>query len=289
MNPKLFTNHAVSTERILYSASAFARASLIYAQEIGTLQALQPHISRRAKLDSFLFFVVVDGAGELVYEGEKYALQAGDSVFIDCRKPYAHQPKKEALWTLKWIHFNGSNLPNIHKKYEERGGKPVFASRDVAGLIRTVDRCYEVASGQSHIRDMEINGILSELLTLIMKQTVREAGAVSQREYAKRVQPAAIKAYIDIHFSQKLTLESLASQFFVDKTYLARIFKVQYGVTLMEYIYAVRMAKAKELLRFTQDTIEQVGEAVGVEDANYFSRVFKKFEGITPSEYRRQW
>ena len=80
MNPTFFTNRSVNTARILYTPSAFARASLLYVQEIGTLQALQPHISRRTKLDSFLFFVVVDGVGELYYEGKKYDLHAGDAV-----------------------------------------------------------------------------------------------------------------------------------------------------------------------------------------------------------------
>jgi len=289
MTPNLFTNRSVSTERILYSASAFARASLLYTQEVGTLQALQPHISRRTQLDSFLFFVVLDGAGELHYEGRRYALNAGDTVFIDCMKPYSHQPHENALWTLKWVHFQGVTLPGIYKKYRDRGGKPVFRPEDPVPFTELIDRCYETASGHSHIRDMELNSILAELLVCIMQQTVREGSSQKPREYTKRVQPAAVKAYIDVHFEKKLTLESLAAQFFVDKTYLARIFKAQYDCTVMNYLYRVRVTKAKELLRFTEDTIEQVGKAVGMEDSNYFSRMFKKIEGISPGEYRRQW
>ncbi len=289
MTPNLFTNRSVSTERILYSASAFARASLLYAQEIGTLQALQPHISRRTQLDSFLFFVVLDGTGELNYEGKRYALSAGDAVFIDCMKPYAHQPCETALWTLKWVHFQGVTLAEIYKKYRDRGGKPVFRPTALIPFTELIDRCYETASGHSHIRDMELNSILAELLVRIMQQTVRESGDQKHRAYTKRVQPAAVKAYIDVNFEKKLTLESLAAQFFVDKTYLARIFRAQYDSTVMNYLYRVRVTKAKELLRFTEDTIEQVGKAVGMEDSNYFSRMFKKIEGISPGEYRRQW
>ena len=289
MNPTFFTNRSVNTTRILYTPSAFARASLLYVQEIGTLQALQPHISRRTKLDSFLFFVVVDGAGELHYEGKKYDLHAGDAVFIDCMKLYAHQPNENALWTLKWVHFQGATLSAIYKKYVERGGRPVFHPEEYLSFVETLDRCFEIASGHSHIRDMELNGELAKLLTGLMQQTVRDALPQKKREHVKRVQPAMIKAYIDMNFAEKLTLESLAARFFVEKTYLARIFKAQYDISVMNYIYRVRAAKAKELLRFSDDTIEQIGKAVGMEDSNYFSRVFKKVEGISPGEYRKQW
>lgn len=289
MNPTYFTDRSVDTDRIVYTPSAFAKTSLIYAQEIGTLRALRQHTSHRTKLESFLFFVVIGGAGELRYEGKCYNLKVGDAVFIDCTKPYAHQSDEGALWTLKWIHFHGVALPEIYRKYVERGGKSVFRPKEYAPFVELIDRCFNIASGNSYIRDMELNSAFSELLVWIMQQTVRQIDTDTQGGKVRRVQPATIKAYIDVNYSQKISLELLATRFFVDKTYLARLFKEQYGVTLMEYLYSVRMTKAKELLRFTDETIERIGEMVGMDDSNYFSRVFKKVEGISPSEYRRRW
>lgn len=81
----LFTSSpSVSSTRIIYTPSSFARSSLIHLQETGTLQALYPHKSERSGLNSCLFFTVLSGSGELLYDGKNYELHTGDCVFIDC-------------------------------------------------------------------------------------------------------------------------------------------------------------------------------------------------------------
>lgn len=84
------TSDVVSSDRILYTPSRFARASLLHLQEIGTLKALKPHTSHRDNLSSFLFFIVLSGEGSLSYDEKHYNLITGDMVFIDCSKPYSH-------------------------------------------------------------------------------------------------------------------------------------------------------------------------------------------------------
>lgn len=79
-------NSSVSSTRIIYTPSAFARSALIHLQETGVLQAVYPHKSERSGLYSCLFFTVLSGAGQLAYGGSVYQLQLGDCVFIDCRK-----------------------------------------------------------------------------------------------------------------------------------------------------------------------------------------------------------
>ena len=91
MEAKFFTTASiVSSDRVLYTPSEFAKTSLMHLQEIGTLRALQAHTSSREGLQSFLFFTVLDGSGELVYGGKPCRLEPWDMVFIDCRKPYSH-------------------------------------------------------------------------------------------------------------------------------------------------------------------------------------------------------
>ena len=77
------TSPIVSSKRILYTPTFFAKSALIYLQEIGSLQAEQPHTSSRTHLSSYLFFCVKSGFGELDYQGKKHKLTAGDCVFID--------------------------------------------------------------------------------------------------------------------------------------------------------------------------------------------------------------
>ena len=100
---------------------------------------------------------------------------------------------------------------------------------------------------------------------------------------------SSVKSFLDEHYSEKLSLESVASHFFIDKHYLARLFKGQYGVTLVTYLQQVRITHAKRMLRFTDKSIEEIGLECGIGELNYFSRVFKKLEGVSPSEFRRVW
>ena len=81
----------------------------------------------------------------------------------------------------------------------------------------------------------------------------------------------------------------LAERYYSNKDYLTKIFKETYGSTIKGYIIAKRITRAKQLLRFTDMTVDEIGNAVGMGDANYFSRTFRKVEGISPREYRKQW
>ena len=284
---ELFSNNAssVQSDRILYTPSAFARGSLLHLQEVGTLKALHPHTSTRSGLVSYLCFLVLEGEGSLTYDGRQYSLKLGDCVFTDCRKTYSHSTS-DCLWSLSWCHFYAPFMPAIYEKYKERGGLPVFHPEKPDAFQKIFVQLYKLASSSDYIRDMRINESLSALLTLLMQESWNpDHVAVSK----KRMELAAVKAYMDEHYTQKLTLDDLEAQFFINKYYLLKIFKETYGMTISSYLISKRITRAKQLLRFTQMTIDEVGCAVGMDGAGYFSRMFKKAEGISPKEYRKQW
>lgn len=180
--------------------------------------------------------MVEDGEGKLVYEGKKYELKAGDVVFIDCRKAYSHStglnPNTE-LWSLRWCHFYGSSMPAIYAKYCERGGLPVIRGADVDQSATIISGIYTLASSSDYIRDMRINGKLNDLLTLLMESSWH-CGAHTNAP--KKMDISLVKSFLDEYYKEKLSLESVASHFFIDKHYLARLFKEQYGVTLVTYL-----------------------------------------------------
>jgi transcriptional regulator GlxA family with amidase domain len=67
------------------------------------------------------------------------------------------------------------------------------------------------------------------------------------------------------------------------------VFKEQYGQTINAYLLGLRITKAKQLLRFTEKSVEEIGLECGLGALHYFSRVFKEIEGMAPSRYREQW
>lgn len=286
MPPTLFSGSSVNSNRILYTPSEFAKTNLLHLQEIGELHATKPHTSSRKGLASYLFFVVTEGTGTLVYEGNSYYLKAGSCVFMDCHKAYSHA-SSEQLWTLKWVHFYGPNMTGIYKKYVERGGKPCFETDSLNAYLQKLTNLYEIAASSVYIKDMKICEQLTSLLTLLMEDSWAPFQENKNPTGKRNLQD--VKEYIDIHFNEKLLLNDLAEQFFINKYYLTRVFKEQFGLSISHYIMQQRITQAKHLLRFSDHTIEQIASLCGMEDANYFSRVFRKVEGVSPGEYRRQW
>ena len=95
--------------------------------------------------------------------------------------------------------------------------------------------------------------------------------------------------YLDEHYTETISLDFLAEEFYISKYYLAREFKKEYGTTIIRYVLAKKITHAKELLRYSNSSIEEIARLCGMDDASYFNKVFKKMEGCTASEYRKQW
>ena len=286
METKYFTTASiVSSNRVLYTPSSFARISLLHLQEIGMLQALQSHTSKRDGLQSYLFFTVLSGAGTLEYEGKEYKLQPGDMAFIDCRKSYSHTTG-DNLWSLRWCHFYGPTLSFVYEKYIERGGKTVFRPMNKAPFLNVLDSLYMLASGSDYLRDMRINEQLNILCTLLMEQSWHPEEIKSAY---KKTSVADVKEYLDQNYRSKITLDDLAARFYINKYYLTRVFKEQYGQSISAYLTSLRITHAKQLLRFSDKSVEEIGLECGLGASHYFSRVFKEIEGVPPSVYRSQW
>ena len=122
-----------------------------------------------------------------------------------------------------------------------------------------------------------------QLLTLCI---TRNDSASSQESTEKLEQ---VRDYLDVHFAEKISLDSLAEEFYISKFYLAREFKKYYGVTIGDYLRTRRVTHAKELLRFTDKPIDEIAGLCGIPDSNYFSKMFRKSEGYSASEYRKKW
>ena len=277
----------VTSDRILYTPSGFARDSLLHLQEIGCLTARRPHVSSREALASYLFFRVREGEGILTYEGKTFPLTAGSCVFVDCHKAYSHATSPEHLWTLEWCHFNGPTLGYVYDKYVERGGRPAFTPQDPDAFAAVWQRLFDLAAGSDYVKDMKINESLGVLLTHLMVESWHPEDAADLPTKKKSILP--IKTYLDTHYAEKISLDDLSSKFYINKFYLTRVFKERYGQSINAYLLSVRITRAKQLLRFTDKSVEEIGFECGLGALHYFSRVFKEVEGIPPTKYREQW
>jgi two-component system response regulator YesN len=89
-------------------------------------------------------------------------------------------------------------------------------------------------------------------------------------------------------YPRNLSLNEIAEQVYLTSTYICLIFKQETGETINEYLTKTRLEKAKELLKDPLQKLNHIGQSVGYPDPSYFTRLFKKHTGLTPTEYRER-
>ncbi|SDO12300.1 response regulator transcription factor [Alkalicoccus daliensis] len=95
--------------------------------------------------------------------------------------------------------------------------------------------------------------------------------------------------YLEENYQNDITLESAARQAHLTPSYLSKIVKERTGVTFIDHLTRLRISKAKELLKTTNASLKEICFSIGYHDPNYFSKVFRKYENISPREYRQQY
>jgi two-component system response regulator YesN len=121
-----------------------------------------------------------------------------------------------------------------------------------------------------------INGITSSLTRIAEGETKRHAEKIAQ---AKR--------YIEEHYMDNITLESLGAYLGFNPSYFSTLFKKETGTSFVEHLARVRMEKAKELLKETDLKIQDICLMVGYSDVRYFRKLFARTTGLSPNEYRK--
>ncbi|MCP8970035.1 response regulator transcription factor [Ectobacillus ponti] len=95
------------------------------------------------------------------------------------------------------------------------------------------------------------------------------------------------KEYIEKHYADLITLEAVAEYVDLSPYYFSKLFKDRFGMTFIDYVTEIRIQRAKEEIADPQKSLKEICFAVGYKDPNYFSRVFKKHTGLSPSQFRR--
>ena len=126
-------------------------------------------------------------------------------------------------------------------------------------------------------------------LVALLSQRVAETGGIDPVSPGNRRHCSRAKAYISAHLSEHIRVNDIAEALGISKNYLTNIFSESEGISLIEYINRLKLSRMTELMRKFHYTIAEAGEMVGFSDANYVSRIFPKYFGMTVSEYKRRW
>ena len=120
-------------------------------------------------------------------------------------------------------------------------------------------------------------------IALFQRSATRETAKQEERTIHGLVR------YLQEHLAEEISLSVLAEEFHLSAQYISQLFKSEIGVNFLAYLTNIRMEKAKKLLLTTSLSIADVSEQSGYGDYRVFTKVFKKSEGITPSQYRRDF
>ena len=132
----------------------------------------------------------------------------------------------------------------------------------------------------------EFGTCIDNLKISLFEQRVASAEEPTVRE--ERV-ITGITRYLQAHLAEDVSLAVLAEEFHLNPQYISQLFKNEIGVGFLSYLTNIRMEKAKKLLVSTSLSVAEIAQQAGYGDYRVFTKVFKKTEGITPSQYRREF
>ena len=214
--------------------------------------------------------LVVAGEGQFTVEKDSFTLSAGQGVLFREEVPHSYSGTGGVFHTL-WVTFWGAEsvLDYYHSGRYFRFNAP-------AKLYDSSRELYEFCSGSSTVLTRSAAGYqwlvdwLHDIFAPSAPLTVQ------------------VRLHLEAHFSEDLTLDQIAAAVHMSRYSLCHYYKSTCGMTVMEHLKQIRIAKAKQLLRYGTATVEEIGRSCGFENPSYFSKIFRSETGRSPREYRNQ-
>lgn len=185
-----------------------------------------------------------------------------------------------------WVHFTGSNVKNILRSYGIKDDMRVF----FAGTSLEYERIFKRMISELQRRQENYEEILAVLLRYLLILIHRQLSRprILKNEYLDNEMDQAAQ-YFNDNYSSELNIEEYAVSRGMSVSWFIRNFKEYTKTTPLQYIVSIRMSNAQMLLETTAYTVAEIGRIVGYENPLYFSRIFHKHKGFSPSEYRRKF
>jgi len=212
--------------------------------------------------------LVLNGTLFYVIDGKEVTLQSGDAILIP---PGSVRERHESTENTDYISFNftSSHFFALPLHIEDA------LHSDALFLLSAFDKI----NGRSYLDHKEENEHLLACLLLVLENRVKARG----------IHPLVrtIMKYVHLHLGERITLEDIGRETFFSPIYCDTLFKKETGRSIIDYTIEKRIDEAKRLLLEGAVPLSDIAEHLGFHDYNYFSRVFKKRSGYTPSAYRR--
>jgi len=270
--------------RHIHTPSTTAKSSYFYVQEAGYFRTKPLYYTEREHLNSYLLVYTLSGKGILRYKNKTCILLPGQAFFIDCMEHQYYATDKQDLWEILWVHMNGATTRGYYEQYAKLGNPVVTLAQDspVPANMRDI---IEIERN----RDIRSELISSKLLVQLLTDILLATNDLPDTGYILPAYVKATMADMEKRFSERITLDELADKFSVNKFHLAKEFKKYTGSTPNEYLINVRINYAKEWLKYSDMTVAEIANQVGIDNVSHFINLFKNRIDKTPLAFRKEW
>ncbi|MFD0694053.1 helix-turn-helix domain-containing protein [Paenibacillus sp. GCM10027628] len=239
--------------------------------------------------DYYLVHYIISGKGIFSCHGHDHALSAGDSFVIEPEQLVSYVSDEADPWHYCWIAFSGPEAAGLVASTSVNPLLPIIhtkRNRHIPVLFRHIQQALRTRKANAQLKACGyLQLLLAEYCDVLTASTL--TGAVAEAESGRIVQQAI--HYLSTQYAEPITIELMAESLGYNRAYLSRIFKRHTKVTPVTFLLKLRVDKARLLLRERMElTIEQIAASVGFYDPLYFSKQFRRWYGVSPSEYRNQ-
>ena len=229
--------------------------------------------------DHYLLHYVVSGCGTYQFDNRTFVLSAGDAFLASPEIPIFYQADHDSPWEYYWVGFAGPTAHLLLAQTPFSRSSPIYHVPAGEQLRQSLLEIYK-ARGSDYPSAVRMAGLLQAALGLLMTPAAHN-GREALSDYARQ---GAL--YLRQNYSRSVTVEELARQTGISRSYLYRAFQSEFHCSPSAYLTRFRLQRACQLLRHSQLSVSAVAASVGYDDPFYFSRAFKRETGCSPSEYR---
>jgi AraC family transcriptional regulator, arabinose operon regulatory protein len=243
----------------------------------------QEYMLREGGFPDFQWIQCLTGEGVLETDGKRFTVSPGQGMLLYPNRKHNYYAVREP-WATQWITFNGVQAEGMLASLKLTGSSVLQLSHpDV--VSQKLSLANDLLQSKDPFRYIRCSALIYEIvLDLFMYSSAPDMR--SKTEHYEQLMPAL--SYIDEHYREPLTLESLSKQLGISPQYTCHLFQKSFGLRPFEYINRFRLRRAKELLlRQPGQDVKDIAKEVGYEHASYFIKLFKQQEGITPSAFRK--
>lgn len=263
----------------------------LYVLFTGESQTPSSHRLGPKIYDYYLYHYVAAGRGQFITEDHTYKLSAGDSFLIHPGQLVSYVSDRQQPWHYHWVAFAGQQADELVKQAGFSASSPVARTAPLheqngSHIRQHLQQMLQAFYTQKDSSDLASLGYLHLIMAEAGELLTREAALPGAESITRRTVKQMIH-YMSSQYAHPVSIEDMCSSIGYNRAYLSRIFKKETGMTPVTYLLKLRIDKARQLLRERPElSTQQIAASVGLTDALYFSKQFRRFYHVSPSQYR---